>query len=245
VYERADALTRPIRTEGRPTSLRDAVDEATKRKSLASTPRMDPASKQRMDPASAERSEPAPGRKVRDSEPLTPLDLHFSDADEIYVENAGLVILWPFLENFFAHLDLLKAKAFKDENARQRAIGVLQYMATEEAAAPEFLVPLNKVLCGMQLDEVFDFGPPITGAEIDACTGVLTAAIHHAPILRDMSIDGFRGSFLLRRGQLSVRDGNWLLRVERETYDIVLDRFPWSTRIVRLPWMAALMTVEW
>jgi hypothetical protein len=60
-----------------------------------------------------------------------------------------------------------------------------------------------------------------------------------------MSIDGFRGSFLLRKGQLGARDGDWLLRVERETHDIVLDRFPWSARIVRLPWMQAILHVEW
>ena len=41
-----------------------------------------------------------------------------------------------------------------------------------------------------------------------------------------MSHAGFRGSFLLRQGQLSVLDGKWLLRAERETYDLVLDRFP-------------------
>ena len=173
------------------------------------------------------------------------VDLVFSDADEIYVENAGLVILWPFLENFFSHLDLIEAKQFRGVEARQRAIGLLQYLATEDAAASEFLVPLNKVLCGMPIDDVFDFGPSIAGAEIEACTDLLTAAIHHAPILHDMSIRGFRGSFLLRHGQLSVRDGGWLLRVERETHDIVLDRFPWSTGIVKLPWMETILQVEW
>ena len=65
------------------------------------------------------------------------------------------------------------------------------------------------------------------------------------PILRDMSIAGFRSSFLLRDGQLSTRDGNWLLRVQRETHDIVLDRFPWSARVVKLPWMDAMVVVEW
>jgi hypothetical protein len=180
-----------------------------------------------------------------EKEPGAPLDLAFSDADEIYVENAGLVILWPFLESFFGHLGLLEEKQFRDPAARQRAIGLLQYVVTAEAAAPEYLVPLNKVLCGMAVDDVFEFGPEITAREIDACTDLVAAAIHHAPVLRDMSVDGFRGTFLLRRGQLSVRDGNWLLRVERETYDIVLDRFPWSMAIVKLPWMMAIMPVEW
>jgi hypothetical protein len=93
------------------------------------------------------------------------------------------------------------------------------------------------VLCGLALDEVFDFGDMISADEVEECTDLLTAVIAQAPILHQMSIAGFRGSFLLRQGQLSARDGNWLLRVQRETHDIVLDRFPWSVQIVKLPWM--------
>jgi hypothetical protein len=60
-----------------------------------------------------------------------------------------------------------------------------------------------------------------------------------------MSVPGFRNSFLLRNGQLSVRDGVWLVRVERETFDVVLERFPWSINWVKLPWMQAPIQVEW
>ena len=175
----------------------------------------------------------------------TPVDLRFSDADEVYVENAGLVILWPFLESFFARLGLTEEKRFKDEAAAHRAVGLLQYIAAADESPPEYLLPLNKVLCGIAPDEVFDFGPDITPEEIEECTDLLAAVIHQAPILREMSIPGFRGSFLLRKGQLGSRDGNWLLRVERETYDVVLDRFPWSVHLVKLPWMKAMMQVEW
>ena len=173
----------------------------------------------------------------------------FSDTDEIYVGNAGLVVLWPFLGNFFARQGLLEEEKFRDAAAAQRAVGLLQYLATGEdagdAAAPEYLLPLNKALCGMPLEEVFDFGPPLTRAEIEACNDLLGAVIQQAPILREMSIAGFRASFLLRKGQLSSRDGAWLLRVERETHDVVLDRFPWSVNLVKLPWMEAMMQVEW
>ena len=127
-----------------------------------------------------------------------------------------------------------------------RAVGLLQYLADgQPEPPPEYLLPLGKVLCGMDLDEVFDFGPPLTDAEIEEGTTLLQAVIAHAPVLGSMSVRGFRGTFLLRKGQLSIRNGAWLLRVERETYDVVLDRFPWSVNIVKLPWMEALMHVEW
>lgn len=183
------------------------------------------------------RQQPAP--------PPESADLSFSQADEIYIHNAGLVILWPFLPRFFENLGLLSERRFKDEAAQHRAAGILQYLVHPEAEFPEYLLPLNKVLCGLDLASVFSFGPALTESEIDHCAALLEAVIAQAPILRQMSVDGFRGTFLLRAGSLSRRDDAWLLRVERASYDVVLDRFPWSWQWLKLPWMDAPLRVEW
>lgn len=172
-------------------------------------------------------------------------DLSFSAADEATVTNAGLVILWPFLSSFFGHLGLLEERDFKDLAARQRAVGLLQVLATGQADFPEYLLPLNKLLCGLELTHPFDFGPPLRKPEAKDVKSLLKAVIAQAPILNNMSIDGFRASFLLRSGLLTTHGGHWLLRVERQTYDIVLERFPWSWEWVRLPWMEAPLRVEW
>ncbi len=174
-----------------------------------------------------------------------PVDLSFSDADELYIDNAGLVILWPFLGRFFERLGLVTVNRFQDAAAVQRAVGLLQYLATEDPSPPEYLLPLDKVLCGMELDQVFALESPLIEAEMAECTQLLSAVIAHAPILHNMSIAGFRGTFLLRQGILGARDGAWLLQVERETYDVVLDRFPWGMEWVKLPWMTAPLRVEW
>jgi contractile injection system tape measure protein len=172
-------------------------------------------------------------------------NFHFEEVDELYVENAGLVILWPFLERFFAHVNLLEEKQFKDGAAQHRAVGLLQVLATQGPELPEYLLPLNKLLCGLDVTKVFEFGPPLLDSEAEEGERLLEAVIAQAPILHDMSTVGFRGSFLLRAGMLSVRDGLWLLRVEKESYDVVLDRFPWSWEWVKLPWMEAPLRVEW
>jgi hypothetical protein len=180
------------------------------------------------------------------SETEANLNIGFSDSDETYITNAGLVILWPFLVRFFKRLGLLEERRFKDVAAPHRAVRLLQYLADpQQEPPPEYLLVLNKVLCGIPVDEVFDFGLPLTGHEIEECNNLLSAAIEQAPILRNMSAAAFRATFLLRRGQLSTRDGAWLLRVERETYDVVLDRFPWSIAWLKLPWMEDPMQVEW
>lgn len=169
-----------------------------------------------------------------------------SDSDELFIENCGLVLLWPFLTYFFGRLGFLnEEKHFRNEAAVQRAVGLLQFIAAEEASPAEYLLPLNKILCGMEPSKVFEFGLPVSNEEAQECDDLLKAAIGHAPILNNMSISGFRGSFLLRKGKLGTRDGAWLLQVERESYDIVLDRFPWSIGWVKLPWMEAPLRVEW
>ncbi len=173
------------------------------------------------------------------------MDLAWSDSDAVYVRNSGLVLLWPFLDSFFERLGLVTAKEFNDQAARQRAVGLLQHLVTEDPSPPEYQVTLSKLLCGIELDEVFDFDPPVTEAEAEECTNLLRAVIGQAPILNDMSTAGFRGTFLLRRGAVSVCDGAWLLRVERETWDVVLDRFPWSWNWIKLPWMETSLRVEW
>ncbi len=174
------------------------------------------------------------------------IDLRFSRADEYPVTNAGLVILWPFLGHFFRLVGLFDEEHhFRDLAARQRAAGLLQVVATRDASPPEYLLPLNKMLCGLDGETVFDFGPPLSEDEAQECENLLLAVIAQAPVLRDMTPDGFRGSFLLRPGILGSRDGMGLLRVERQTYDIVLDRFPWSWEWVKLSWMEAPLRVEW
>ncbi|MFT7265132.1 MAG: hypothetical protein ACI9A2_003216 [Halioglobus sp.] len=176
---------------------------------------------------------------------VSPVDSRFSETDALYIGNAGLVILWPFLSTFFQRLGLLEDQQFTDEAAQQRAVGLLQYLAGEDESPQETLLPLNKVLCGMKPEAVFNFGETISAREKEECDNLLAAAIQQASVLNNMSSAGFRGSFLRRQGQLSTRDDHWLLRVERETHDVVLDRFPWGLGIVKLPWMTAIMQVEW
>jgi hypothetical protein len=209
--------------------------------------RIPPALRQAVEPWSGEQVEPPiakqPVSPLPSGEP--PLDINFSDGDALYIANAGLVILWPFLSHFFGSLGLLQENQFVADEARQRAVGLLQFLATGDPAFPEYQLPLNKILCGQEPDALFDFGPMLTDEEVHEGNDMLQATITQAPILRDMSIMGLRGTFLLRPGALRTRDDAWLLQVERETYDVVLDRFPWSWSWIKMPWMAAPLQVEW
>ena len=175
-----------------------------------------------------------------------PLDLSFSEAGSLAVESAGLVLLWPFLVRFYARLDLLEEGGrFHDAPAAQRAVGLLGFLADGDPEPLEHRLALAKLLCGLEPEAVFDFGAPVTAAEGEASHELLDAVVAHAEALGTVSRDGFRTSFLRRAGLLRSRDGAWLLQVERQTHDLLLERLPWTFQWVRLPWMPGPLRVEW
>ena len=176
---------------------------------------------------------------------ITEPDVSFSKIEAIYVEEAGLVLLAPFLSHFFNHMGLLEEQSFANTAARHRAVGMLLFLAHQEFEPREYRSPLCKILCGMDIIELLEFGESVSDEEATECQRLLSAVIAQAPILNDMSLDGFRRTFLQRQAKLSSRDGSWLLQVERATFDIVLERLPWTFQWIRLPWMNLPLQVEW
>lgn len=213
-----------------------------------------------LDPLHAALADPAPPLATRPSTPSAParnppqrpterrrpaVDLGFSASTEIHVNDAGLVLLWPFLGHFMRYLGLTEDNRFRDDAAQQRAAALLWATASGDREVVEYQLPLARVLCDLPLAAPIDPGPPITDDEADQGTRLLEAVIARATILGDMTVGGLRGSFLLRDGTLGMRDGTWLLRVERRGYDVVVDRFPWGFEWVKLPWMTTAIRVEW
>jgi hypothetical protein len=177
------------------------------------------------------------------TEPAPPLEGEESRA----VATAGLCLLWPFVTRFFARLGLLDETeaTFRTPAAMHRGVLLLHHLATGEVDAPDYALDLPKVLCGLPPQAPHHPLAPVSEDEAAEADRLLQAAIAHAACLGEMSPDGLRGTFLARAGILGTRDGSWLLRVERQPADILIERFPWRTDWVRLPWMQAPMRVEW
>jgi hypothetical protein len=170
----------------------------------------------------------------------------FSDSDKVYVQNAGLVLLWPYLNRFFINMELADDKAFINEDAAERACLILQYLVegnTEDIF--EAQLPLNKIICGLDLNQPVNTQLVLDADEQEVADGLLEAVIQNAPLWKNLSPDSFRQAYLRREGILGTRDGHWLLQVKRETYDVMLDRLPWTIQVVKLPWMEQLIFVEW
>jgi hypothetical protein len=176
-------------------------------------------------------------------ESLTPDS--FSAASEIYVNNAGLVLLWPYLSRFFGALGLVDANRFVTEAAAGRAVLLLHYLATGTTKVFEYELPLNKIMCGIAVSDPVKPDWEVTEAEQAECESLLQAVIRNWPALKNGSLPGLRSLFLRREGLIFTRDGQRVLRIAGTAYDILVNQIPWGIGTVKLPWMEQLLMVEW
>ena len=165
--------------------------------------------------------------------------------ESIYIANAGLILLWPFLGRFFRRLNLVGAKEFIDESSRMRAILLIQYLVTGKKEAPEYELALNKLLCGANLDMEVDMEIDISEEEINLSNSLLTGAITNWEKLKGTRIGTFRETFLQRNGSLYYMNNRWELKVEKKAYDVLLETLPWGIQMIQMSWMKERLVVLW
>jgi hypothetical protein len=194
---------------------------------------------------------PEDRRRAREKPPGTePL------GDAIYVRNAGLVLLAPFLPRFFDRLGLLESPPpsepderpkprFRDAEALSRGVHFLQYLVDGSLGTPEPALVLNKLLCGAAPAIPVDPEIAAGAEELAVCDSLLGAVISQWPAIAATSTAGLRETFLVREGRLLTGDDGWRLHVQRRTVDFLVDDVPWSFRVVFHPWMAQALHVTW
>ncbi|MDQ6764154.1 MAG: contractile injection system tape measure protein [Bacteroidota bacterium] len=165
--------------------------------------------------------------------------------EAIYIVNAGLVLLHPFLQTLFEHLKLTKENIWLDEASQHKAVLVLAFLATGNDAFEEFNLMLNKILCGVAIDEVVVTEQQLSEEIKNECDALLNNVITHWSVLKNTSIEGLREAFLQRNGKLSKVDNGWLLQVEQKAIDVLLGHLPWGIGFVKLPCMNEMLFTEW
>ncbi|TDX01510.1 contractile injection system tape measure protein [Dinghuibacter silviterrae] len=167
----------------------------------------------------------------------------------VYVDNAGLVLLYPFLQTLFQELGWVDAMGFVQENFHQRAVLLTQYLVHTADVFPEYTLYLNKLLCGYPLDATLPLGPDEDSKrEHERATQLLYTVLSQwtlngQPV--NAHVNGLRNSWLRRRGKLFRRENDWVLQVEQRAFDVILNSLSWNTRMIQLPWMREVLWVEW
>ena len=165
--------------------------------------------------------------------------------DAIPVRNAGLVLINGYLPVLLERLELIKNKTFVDVVSQSHAVHYLQYVVTGLSRTEEFLMPLNKIICGLPLSFPVEDGIEISDAHKNMIEGLIKAMISHWSQIGESSINGFRGNWLVRDGLLTEHDDRWELTVEKRAYDLLLQRSPFSFSIIKYPWMDKPLHVNW
>ena len=166
--------------------------------------------------------------------------------DSVLIENAGLILLYPYFKNLFNGLELLDGKIFKDESSSHKAIVYLHYLVFNEIPEDESQLFFNKILCGVDPETVIELDEiTFTEAELAECDELKLTVIKHWPKLATTTVKGFTNTFLRRTGSLIFREGNYHLYVERKGFDVLLDTIPWPLSIIRLPWNNYLINLNW
>lgn len=164
---------------------------------------------------------------------------------ELPLNNAGQVLVAPFLPRLFEMLKLTEAGKFLHFQAAERAVHLLQYIVNEQTNAPEYELTLNKVLCGIPTEAPISAGIDITQFERDTIQQMLTSIIAHWKILGSTSVTGLRTTFLQRQAWLRLGEEGWQLQVHPGPFDMLLDHLPWSIALLKTSWMDQPLHVNW
>lgn len=182
---------------------------------------------------------------TNDSQPLSSVVKSDASAEEIYIQNAGMIILWPFLERFFEVLGLVEEGQFVDIQSQEQAVLLLEYLTTGRQQLPEYDLVLPKLLCAYPLEEPIANTLVLRTHEMEEALGLLNAVIQHWGALKSTGPTGLQEAFLQREGKLSRASNGWSLQVEQKAYDFLLGQLPWGIGMLQLRWMSELLIVEW
>lgn len=169
----------------------------------------------------------------------------FQSSEQIYIANAGQVLVASYLTRLFRMLNLMDQSIFKDRIAAERAVHLLQFMVNERVDAPEHQLVLNKLLCGIDPGLPIKKEIEIYDHEIELVESLLESVIKAWSGIGNTSISGLREVFFQRQGRLHLKGDAWQLQVEKKPFDMLLDNIPWNYSVIKLPWMERVIYVDW
>jgi hypothetical protein len=169
-----------------------------------------------------------------------------AEQEHTYINNAGLVILHPFLSSLFNQLGYWDGQVWKEERLCHRAVLLLHYLVYGKSKVYENQLILNKILCGVGTTDTVNTNWSITTAEKAKCEELLLSVIEHWSILKDTSIATLQDTFLQRKAKLThYKSDNYEMVVEQQSIDVLVDHLPWGIGMVKTPWMNNFLTCLW
>lgn len=164
------------------------------------------------------------------------------------IENAGFCLLTPWFVRLFDILGYLdeEKKQFRNTASKVRAVFLLQYLVCgKEKSWKETELTFNRLLTALPGHIPLPKHLSLSDEERQTTDNMVAGVKANWPQMNGTSVEGFRSSFLPRKGRLEQKEEHWLLTVEEKAYDIILETIPWSFRQIRLPWLKKYVQVKW
>jgi len=168
-----------------------------------------------------------------------------ANEEGIIVQQAGIVLLHPFLNLFFKDRQLVNDGKFISPIEKLKALGLLHYLATGDTIIPEYQLVVAKTICDHPLEGAVPASIELTQEDLAAADDLLREVVAQWSILKNTGIQTLREEFLKRNGKLSFKDETHLLQVETRSIDLLLEHLPWPMSFIKLPWMKNMMKIVW
>jgi len=163
------------------------------------------------------------------------------------VSDSVLVLLSPYLPALFERTGCVEKGEFLTEEAKRKALAILKFVAFGTYGEPPRTAAVMNLLCGLPVSPLFrvDELPAVSDDEKQLVEGLLKAVIANWKAVGHMSPDGLRGSYFVRSGVVETAGAMDLLTVENKTFDILIERLPWTYSMIKHPWMKKTLNVKW
>jgi hypothetical protein len=158
---------------------------------------------------------------------------------------AGFVLFWPFYGWYFNAIGMIGRVGMKGDEIRERAIQLLQYIATGSTKFEEWDLTLNKILCGAAPDFPVGTKIELTDEEEELCNKLILGTIYNWEKMRGTRLETFRETFVRRDGMLYRKENRWELIIENKAFDVLLDTLTWNISMINLSWMNTRINVQW
>ena len=162
------------------------------------------------------------------------------------VDDAGLVILNPFISNFLGRVGLLDEEGqFLSLDARIHAVHLLRYLTGKQGKHHSHRLNMEKLLCGLSPTFPIPAQYEITSDEEKESEDLFSAVRLYWDSVKETSTAGIQSNFIQRFGILSYKDPYWLVRVEGSALDILMDNLPWQISTLVFPWAEKAIYIDW
>ena len=164
-------------------------------------------------------------------------------ASDYYGNNAGLLLIHPFLKKLFENCKLLNQdNSITDPEA---AAHLLHYIATAKEQDYEAEMVFEKFLCNIPVKQSINRNIILSEEVKNSANKMLDAVLENWTIMKNSSVALLQNEYLQRPGKIILTAENPKILVERKTQDILLDKITWNLSIVKLAWKNKIIYVEW